>query len=82
MLTGPIQDSDSRIIALTDLRSSIDLSSIEGKSDAVDIVTDMLDKTQHHHSVPKYQLDGLRNLLKDSPELLAKFENVVSLLTK
>lgn len=82
MLTGPIQDTDSRIIALTDLRSSIDLSSIEGKGDAVDIVTDMLDKTQHHQTVPKYQFDGLRNLLKDSPELLAKFENVASMLAK
>lgn len=82
VLTAPVQDSDSRIIALTDLRSSIDLSSIAGKSDAVDIVTDMLDKTQHHLTVPKYQFDGLRNLLKDSPELLAKFENVATMLVK
>jgi hypothetical protein len=78
----PVGNDDQRMVMLKGLRTKIEVSSLSAKKDAVDIVNDMVGKVEHNQNIPNYQLDGLKNILKDSPDLAADFEKIVPLLNK
>ncbi len=77
-----LQNDDPKIIQLKGLQTKIDASTLAGKKDAVEILNDVMAKVRQHQNVPNYQLDGLKNILKDSPQLLGEFERIASTLNQ
>jgi hypothetical protein len=78
----PLENSDPKMLLLKKLQTRVLESSLAGKNDGLEILTDMMNKVKLHQNVPKYQLDGLRAILKESPELSEDFEEIVTLLNQ
>jgi uncharacterized protein YpuA (DUF1002 family) len=74
-----VAKDDPKIVALTSFKTKIEASSLDSKQDALDITNDMIEKALHNQTVPKYQIDALKNILKDSGELSADFEKIASM---
>jgi hypothetical protein len=68
-----------KVAALLQLNTKIQNSSLAGKQDAVDILSDIVAKVRNGQVVPNYQIDGLKNILKESPELSGEFEKAIAL---
>jgi hypothetical protein len=73
-----VAKEDPRIVAITNLRAKIEASSLSTKQDALDITNDILDKALHNQTVPNYQLEGLKNLLKGSDELSSDLQQLLA----
>ncbi|CAN5331287.1 hypothetical protein BH10BAC4_BH10BAC4_16360 [soil metagenome] len=72
---------NSATAALTLLTKRVDASSIETKSDALDILNDLTDKVKKNKAIPDYMLDGLKESLK-APEFQDDLAKVIALLKK
>ncbi|HWA34043.1 MAG TPA: hypothetical protein VG737_07935 [Cyclobacteriaceae bacterium] len=78
----PLENDDPKILQLKELQARIQESSLTGKKDALEILTDVTSKVKLHQNVPNYQIDGLKNILKESPELLGDFEKLAASLNQ
>ena len=81
--SAPVRtDADPALIAMNELKTKLQASQLTAKKDAIDILDDMSNKVKANQTVPNYQLEGLKGLLKDSPEYQSDLEKIISLVTK
>jgi hypothetical protein len=78
----PLENSDPKVLQLKALEARVQASSLAGKNDALEILKDVIDKVKMQQNISKYQLDGLRTILKESPELSADFDKIVTSLNQ
>ena len=79
--TPAVDEADPKLVALTNLRSKLELGNLSSKTDAMDVVNDMLDKVRKRQTVPKYLVESLKGLLKDAPDYQVELDKVVAVIS-
>ncbi len=77
-----LETDNPKIAQLNDFKAKVEASSLSGKKDALEILNDVVSKVQQRQSVPNYLVDGLKNILKESPELAGEFDKIASSLNQ
>ncbi len=80
--TPAVGSEDPTLIALGDLKAKLEAGQLPNRRDAIDILNDMSNKVKSRQPVPNYLMEGLKGLLKDSPEYQSDLEKVISLVAK
>jgi hypothetical protein len=76
-----VPDTDNRIIALQHLKDNLTSNDIASRTDAIDILNDMLDKIRKNQTIANYQIEALRSMLKGTV-VESETEKLVELLRK
>jgi len=68
------------LIALTNLKTKIEASSLPTQKDALDILKDIMNKVVASQTIPNYLMEGFKENVKSSPELLEEFDKVLVMI--
>ena len=79
--TPAVDEADPKLVSLTNLKNKLVLGNLSSKTDAVDVVNDMLDKVRKRQTVPKYLVESLRGLLKDAPDYQVELDKVIAVIS-
>lgn len=79
--TAVVPDTDNRITTLQHLKDNLTNSEIASRTDAIDILNDMLDKIRKNQTIANYQIEALRSMLKGTV-VESETEKLVELLRK
>ncbi len=78
--TASISREDPKLVALLALKSKVEKSTLTSQKDVLDILNDLTTKIVNNKPVPKYLLETLNGMLKDTPEVKAELDQVNILL--
>ena len=70
------------LTSLNELKSKVEHDSSVVQKDALDILNDITAKVSSNQTVPNYLLEGFKESIKSSPELLADFEKITAMIKK
>jgi hypothetical protein len=77
------QSNGEKSEAVTVLKAKVTaMENFSSKQDVLDLLNDISDKVSRQQAIPNYQLETLKNLLKEKDSLKAELEKVISLITK
>ncbi|CAN5387968.1 hypothetical protein BH09BAC3_BH09BAC3_14540 [soil metagenome] len=73
---------DPLITSLNELKTKVEKNSSVVQKDALDILKDITSKVTAAQTVPNYLLEGFKESVKNSPELLADFDKITAMIKK
>ncbi len=78
--TPAVDEGDPKLVAMNSLKKKLEPSTLTSKTDAIDILNDMIDKVKKRQPVPKYLLESLKGILKDVPDYQPELEKLTQAL--
>lgn len=79
----PVSATDPVLVAIDSLKEKISKdNNLKSGKDAIDVLTDISGKVKNKQPVPNYLSEGLKSILKDSPEYQKDLDNLFTLIQK
>lgn len=77
------QEGNEKLEAIKKLQAKVEAQeSLEGKKDVIDLLADISDKISGQQSIPNYQLEALKGLLKNNEATKEELSKVITVLTE
>ncbi|HEY5822821.1 MAG TPA: hypothetical protein VIT44_00555 [Cyclobacteriaceae bacterium] len=72
-----------KLNAIKKLQAKVEAQeTLNGKKDVTDLLADISDKISRHQTIPNYQLEALKGLLKDNEQTKEELEKVIVVLSE
>jgi hypothetical protein len=77
-----IETDNTKLDGIKNLQAKVNsLGDLTSKKDITDLLSDMADKISKHQSIPNYQIEALKGLLKDNKDTKDQLDKVIALLS-